>query len=263
MATLRSVWAWLAILTLIILWLPLLAVIRLFDRDPAYYRTGRWFRRLGYALARVNPSWKVEVSGERITDPRRPYVVVCNHQSNGDIPIICYLPWEMKWVAKLELFKVPIVGWMMRLAGDIPVDRTNKLSRARVLVLAQEYLQKKCSVIFFPEGTRSRDGRVSGFTEGPFRLAIRLGVPVLPLVLDGTSETLPKHSWKFGQADHIRLKVLPPVETTGMKVEEAGLLRDRVRQVIVDQLAGWRGVSPLECDAAPAPRTDISDRQPS
>ena len=142
MATLRSIWVWFSITVLILLWLPLLALVRLFDRDPAHYHTGRWFRRLGAAMTVINPVWRVRVSGEKIEDPRRPYVVVSNHQSNVDIPVISRLPWDMKWVAKAELFKLPIVGWMMRMADDIPVDRRSKTSRARVLVKAGRCLGK-------------------------------------------------------------------------------------------------------------------------
>ena len=146
-SALESIWTWTAIGVLIVVWLPFLAVIRVFDRDPARYRTGRWFRRLGMAMTKVNPAWQTEIIGETIDDPRRPYVVVSNHLSSADIPIISCLPWEMKWVAKAELFKVPVVGWMMRLASDIPVDRGAKASRAKVLVYARGYLQKRCSVM--------------------------------------------------------------------------------------------------------------------
>lgn len=241
---LRSIWTWFAITVLIVVWLPLVAVIRLFDRDPARYVTGRWFRRLGVLMTRVNPFWTIEVSGVKVENPRRPYVVVSNHQSFADIPIISLLPWEMKWVAKIELLKIPFVGWMMQLAGDIPVNRQDRISRAKVLVHAKDYLRKKCSVMFFPEGTRSKDGRVLPFTDGAFRLAISAGVPVLPLVLDGTSNALPKNSWKFGKTDVFRLKVLPPIETEGMKTDDVPALRDRVRNMILGELAAWRGVTP-------------------
>ncbi|HET6568768.1 MAG TPA: lysophospholipid acyltransferase family protein [Rhodothermales bacterium] len=250
MATLRSIWIWAATGSLILLWLPLLAVVRLLDRDSARYTTGRWFRRLGAAVTRVNPNWKIEVSGTPVSDPRRPYVVVCNHQSLGDIPIISRLPWEMKWVAKAELFRIPVVGWMMRLAGDIPVDRDERTSGARAFVHAKAYLAKKCSVMFFPEGTRSPDGKVHAFTDGAFRLAIKTQTPILPLALDGAQDALPKHSWKFGTAaNHIRLRVMPPIETTGLKAGDTEALRERVRAAIAGQIAAWRGV-PVEAVAA-------------
>ena len=248
----QSIWTWLAIVVLIVLWVPLLALLRLFDRDPAHYRTGRWLRRLGMAMTRANPAWRIEISGETIDNPRHPYVVVSNHQSNADVPIISCLPWEMKWVAKAELFKVPLVGWLMRLAGDIPVDRKDKRSRAQVLVDARQYLRDACSVMFFPEGTRSRDGRVHRFSNGAFRLAIKAQVPVLPLAIDGTQDALPKHSWKFGTAKAVRLKVLSPVPTTGLTADDTEALRKQVRRLIIEQLAAWRGASPDALDAVKA-----------
>jgi 1-acyl-sn-glycerol-3-phosphate acyltransferase len=253
MKSIQSALIWAANGALVLSWLPLLAVVRLVDRDPAHYTTGRVFRKLGDAMTRVNPLWNVHVEGDLPTDPRRPYVVVSNHQSNADIPVISRLPWEMKWVAKVELFRLPIVGWLLRLAGDIAVDRGDSESRSRVLVAARRYLRARCSVMFFPEGTRSRDGRVRSFAPGAFRLAIDAGVPVLPLAVDGTRDALPKHGWKFGSAIDARLRVLPPVPTNGLKIDDADELRDRVRASIIAQIAAWRGTSPDAVDALASP----------
>jgi len=252
--TLRSLWIWAAVGVLILAWLPLLALLRVFDRDRARYRTGRWFRRLGVAMTRVNPAWRLHRDGEKIANPRRPYVVVSNHQSLADIPIISHLPWEMKWVAKLELFSVPVVGWMMRLAGDIPVDRADRRSGARMLLAAHRYLALRCSVMFFPEGTRSADGRVGPFNPGAFHVAIKAGVPVLPLAVEGTRDCLPKRSWKFGPPLDIRLRVLPPVETAPYTPERAQELTADVRRMIIAQIASWRGVdaSLVDAEAHPA-----------
>jgi len=248
--TITSAITWLALAVLVLLWLPLLAVIRLFDRDPALYTTGRWFRRLGWVMTRVNPAWQVEISGTPPADPRRPFVVVANHQSNADIPVISTLPWEMKWVGKAELFRMPVIGWLMRLAGDMPVDRGDPRSRSLVVRRARYYLERHCSVMFMPEGTRSRDGRVKHFQDGAFRLAIEAGVPVLPLAVDGTAGALPARGWMFGPV-RCRVHVFEPVETTGLMADHAPELRERVRRQVVDKLAEWRGVSPADVDGAP------------
>lgn len=248
-ASLRSIWIWAAVSLLIIVWLPWLTVIRVFDRDPVRYRTGRWFRRLGVAMTKVNPTWNLVISGERIANPRNPYVVVSNHQSFADIPLISHLPWEMKWVAKKEIFKVPFVGWMLRLAGDISLDRQDRRSGARMLMSAVRYLSLHCSVIFFAEGTRSPDGRVGRFNDGAFAVAVKAKIPILPVVVEGSRNCLPKRSWKFGPPQTIRLAVLPPVETTGMTMKDVPALRDHVRDAIIRQVAEWRGVS---CDTVDA-----------
>lgn len=246
---LRSIWIWGAIAAIVVFGFPLVALVRLFDRDPVRYHTGRMLRRLGVPIGKTNPAWRVHVSGERIDDPRRPYVVVSNHQSQADIPLIAHLPWEMKWIAKEDLFRVPFVGWMMRLAGDIPLDRDDRRAGARALLEARRTLERKCSVMIFPEGTRSPDGRVRRFTDGAFLLAIRAGVPVLPLAVEGSRDCLPKRSWIFGDTQDIHLMVLPPVETAGLGPADVGALRDQVRRMIVEKVAACRGVPPAMVDA--------------
>ena len=241
----RSLITWFTTSILILFWLLLLSVSRLFDRDPVHYRTGFLFRKLGKALTRVNPSWKIHISGEIISDPRRPYVVVCNHQSMADIPLISNLPWEMKWLAKIELFNLPILGWMLRLAGDISVDRKNPRSGAQALIKAQRILEQKCSVMIFPEGTRTLDGRVRQFSEGAFHLAIKAKVSLLPLVIEGSHDCIPKNSWKFGKPSEIFLKVLPSIDTSKLTIQDVPALRDTVRSAIMKQIAEWRSV-PVE-----------------
>jgi 1-acyl-sn-glycerol-3-phosphate acyltransferase len=233
---LRSLWIWTGNLTLIFLWVPLMAAVRLFDRDPMRLRTARCFRRLGPVLAKINP-WRVHVSSVEEFDRGRVYVVVSNHQSLADIPIIAHLVMDTKWLAKAELFRVPAIGWMMRMAGDVPVDRADRRNSARALLQCARYLRDGCSVVFFPEGTRSRDGRVLPFNDGPFQLAIREGLPVLPLVVSGSGAALPRNSWIFGPPQDIYLRVLPPVATTGLKTADTPELRTRVRELIIAGLA--------------------------
>src|SRR5579862_5829485 len=121
---LRSVWIWAASVTLVLLWVPLLGLIRTFDKEPRL-RTGRWFRRLGRLLARVNP-WKIRISGREHIVANQVYVIVSNHQSLADIPLISHLRLDTKWLAKAELFRVPLLGWMLRMAGDVSVDRKDR-----------------------------------------------------------------------------------------------------------------------------------------
>jgi len=241
----RSLVTWFTSGIFILVWLPLLAISRLFDRDPALYRTGYLFRKLGKVMTWANPNWKLYISGEVISDPRHPYVVVSNHQSLADIPLISNLPWEMKWMGKEELFKLPIIGWMMSLSGDISVDRKNPRSGAQAIIKAQRYLEKHCSVMIFPEGTRTLDGRVRPFTDGAFHLAIRAKVPVLPLAIEGSRDCIPKNSWKFGKSSDIHLKVLPPIDTSSMTIDDVSRLRDNVRRAIMQEVAAWRSV-PIE-----------------
>jgi len=251
---LLSLYVWISFGLIILIWFVLVGISRLFDFDPVHYRTGYLFRKIGNVLTFVNPFWKVHISGEKISNPRNPYVVVCNHQSLADIPFISNLPWEMKWMAKEELFRIPLVGWMLRWSGDIPVNRTNARSGAQALIKAQQVLAQKCSVMIFPEGTRTTDGRVRKFSDGAFHLAIKAKVPILPLVIEGSRDCIPKHSWKFGspaaagKPSDVQIKVLPPIDTSSYTIDDVARLRDTVRDAIMNQIAVWRNVSLADVD---------------
>jgi 1-acyl-sn-glycerol-3-phosphate acyltransferase len=238
-----SLYVWISFGITLLIWFCLVGISRLFDRDPVLYRTGYIFRKIGNATTFINPAWRLHISGEKISDPRNPYVVVCNHQSLADIPLISNLPWEMKWVAKEELFRIPLVGRMLRWSGDIAVDRKSPRSGALAILKAQKVLEQKCSVMIFPEGTRTLDGRVRQFSDGAFHLAIKSKVPILPLVIEGSRDCIPKNSWKFGKPSEIFLKVLPPIGTSDLTVHDVAHLRDTVRIVIMKQLAEWRSVA--------------------
>jgi 1-acyl-sn-glycerol-3-phosphate acyltransferase len=236
---LRSAWIWVASAFLFLAWALLLGVVRLFDRNPLRVRTARWFRKLGRVLAKLQP-WSVEVTGLENFDPARRYVIVSNHQSLADIPVLAHLPVDAKWLGKAELFQVPVMGWMMRWAGDVPVDRGNKRKSAAALLQCARYLRQGLSMVFFPEGTRTLTGEVLAFNEGPFQLAVRERAPILPLVVEGTGAALPRDTWIFGGNLKIELRVLKPVPVEGWSPEQVPQLRDAVRQSIVDELSLMR-----------------------
>ena len=254
---LRSVWIWAATAALMLLWVPLLGAIRLFDREPRRLRTGRWFRRLGRAIAMVNP-WRIHISGAENLDPNQVYVIVCNHQSFADIPVLSHLKLDTKWLGKVELFRMPALGWMARMAGDVPIQRSDRRKGATAMLQCARYLRQRCSVVFFPEGTRSPDGQVLPFNAGPFQLAIRELVPVLPLVVEGSGAALPRNSWIFGATQDIRLQILEPVSVDGWTTKQAPALRDTVRQKIVDELDRLRGAMPAP--AAPSIPQELAER---
>jgi 1-acyl-sn-glycerol-3-phosphate acyltransferase len=232
---LRSLWIWFATAALILLWLPLLGIIRLFDREPRRLVTGRWFRRLGRMLAKVNP-WRLHITGTERVQPGGVYVVVSNHQSLADIPVISHVMIDTKWLGKAELFRLPVVGWMMKMAGDVPVQRGDRRKAAQAMMQCSRYVRERVSVVFFPEGTRSRDGEMLPFNDGPFRLAIRDQVPLLPMVVEGSGSALPRNTWLFGGTSDIYLTVLDPVSVEGLVVDQLGQLRDSVRQKMIDEL---------------------------
>jgi 1-acyl-sn-glycerol-3-phosphate acyltransferase len=229
-----SLWAWLVLVLCILIWFPVMVVLLLvtgpFDRGR--YIVGYVFRRIGPAMATLNPLWRFRYSGTMPQNPRQPYVVVSNHESFADILLISHLPWEMKWLSKAELFRIPIMGWMMWLAGDIPVKRGFGPSAVEAMERCRKALRQRVSVMIFPEGTRSKTAELLPFKDGAFRLAIEAGVPILPLALSGTGTALPKHGWRFGRsAAHLR--VLEPVDTAGLTLADVPALKARIRDLIV------------------------------
>ena len=231
--TLASLWTWFVLGTMVLFWVPLLAITVgitwPFDRDR--YLAGRLFRQIGVVTAKANPLWKFRWAGTRPADPRRPYVVVSNHESFSDILLLSHLPWEMKWLSKAEIMRIPFLGWCMRLAGDIPIWRGKVDSARDAMARSLEVLKRRVSVLIFPEGTRSMGDEMLPFKDGAFRLAITAGVPVLPLVVTGTKNALAKHDWRMNPAD-ATVTVLEPIETTGLTLDDVGALKERVRNVI-------------------------------
>jgi 1-acyl-sn-glycerol-3-phosphate acyltransferase len=235
--TLFSAWSWLLLAVLLVVWVPLVGIVWAatapFDRGR--YAAGRMFRRIAVVHQVLNPLWRFRVHGSLPPDPRRPYVVVANHESFVDILLISHLPWEMKWLSKAEFFRFPLVGWLMRMAGDIRLVRGDRASVAAAMEDCEDRLDKRVSVMIFPEGTRSADGELGPFMRGAFKLAIDRQVPVLPLAVRGTRSALRKHDWRLGVAD-AAVYVLDPIDTAGLTAADVNALRDRVRDTIAGEL---------------------------
>jgi 1-acyl-sn-glycerol-3-phosphate acyltransferase len=132
------------------------------------------------------------------------------------------------------MFKIPVAGWLMYLSGDIPLERGDRSSAGKAMTLCKEALGRRVSVMIFPEGTRSETDDMRQFKDGAFRLAIETQLPVLPLVVQGTRRALRKHDWRFGHAD-AQVKVLDPVPTEGLTLDDVDELRERVRELILTE----------------------------
>jgi 1-acyl-sn-glycerol-3-phosphate acyltransferase len=212
--------------------LPVQALLRLVTApvDPDKRVSGRFLRRVGSTLVRIFPPWRVRIEGAL---PEGPFVLAANHRSWLDVLVLARLPREMKWVAKEELFRIPWIGWMLRLSGDIPVRRGNASSGDAALDQARAYLARGLPVVFFPEGTRSRDGALRAFKIGAFEVAVDAGVPVVPVVLTGTAEGMPPSTLALRPSE-IVARILAPIGPG----RDSGHLRDEVRARIAAALAG-------------------------
>ncbi len=230
MNALLSIWTWLEIALMSVVGFCAQLVLAVFtwpfDRRRLF--TGRCFRLVAVVSTKLTPYWDFAVHGALPQPLPRRTVVVSNHESNADPFLISHLPWEMKWLGKAELFRIPFIGWSMFLAGDVPVVRGEKTSGAGALLKCAEWVKKGMPAMIFPEGTRSLDGKMGPFKDGAFRLAVETGAEVLPLAVAGTHEALPKRSWKFGKSRG-RVVAGTPIQSAGKSVEA---LRDEAREAI-------------------------------
>ena len=184
---------------------------------------------------KINPLWRLDVTGRENLPWRGPAVIVANHASLIDILVLFALYRPFKWVSKIEVFKIPFVGWNMRLNGYVPLLRGDKDSIVEMLARCDELLAKGNPVLFFPEGTRSPDGQLKAFKNGAFDLAVKHGVPLIPVAVHGTAEALPKHGLVLRENVKARVEILEPMDPAGRTV---GQLRDDARESIRIALAG-------------------------
>lgn len=179
---------------------------------------------------------KVDLRGMSHIDPASSYVFMANHQSFFDIPVLLgHLPCQFRWLAKMELFKIPLFGHAMRGAGYISIDRSNRNAAIKSLETAAQKIKNGASVMIFPEGTRSHDGRLRPFKKGGFFLALDSGAPIIPIVIRGTREVMPKRTLRI-QSGKVKLDVHMPIESTNYCHETKDGLLEKVRNIFPDHL---------------------------
>ena len=177
---------------------------------------------------------KRTVIGMENIDPKATYVMVLNHNSMADIISIYNLPLVFKWVSKREVYKIPIIGRLLLAHGDIVINRAStKEAMNLVHTKGKQWLAKGASVSIFPEGTRSKDGKIHNFKAGAFILAKDAGVPILPIVLDGTRNMMRK-GFFMNWRNEITIKVLPPVSAEYI---EAHSIKEVMAEVHDDMVA--------------------------
>jgi 1-acyl-sn-glycerol-3-phosphate acyltransferase len=241
MPFLINAWVWTATVLIVLFGFPIMTVLFActapFDRGR--YLAGRFFRLMGVAVVKINPLWTFRTEGRLALHPRHPFVAVSNHISYADIFLISHLPWEMKWLAKDTIFRIPVMGWIMRMAGDIQIVRGDRGSTVSAIEGCKDRLGKRVSVMIFPEGTRSKTGALQSFKDGAFRIAIEAGVPIVPIAVAGTRNAMEKGTFRFRRADAV-CRVLEPVDTTGLSIDDLPALKERVRAMIGEATASLR-----------------------
>jgi len=178
-------------------------------------------------------SVKVSVIGGENVLADKPQIFMANHQSDYDIFVVLgYIPSQFRWIAKKELFKIPMFGKAMRNAGYIEIDRQHHEKALRSLDEAAEKIRDGKSVMSFPEGTRSRDMTLKPFKQGAFHLAIQAGVPIIPISLVGTGLIMQKRSLQINPGNVIMV-IDKPIETKDYTIETRHELIERVRSTIL------------------------------
>ena len=178
----------------------------------------------------VSPGWKIRYSGKENCKHGKTYVVVSNHQSMLDITIMYKIPTVFRWVSKREVLKIPFIGWLLALHGDVLIKRGNASSAKAMLKDCKSWLEKKVSIAIFPEGTRSKDGQVHDFKEGAFLLAKLNKVAILPVVLNGTFEATKSSALPVRQKFDIH--ILPEISEEEVAATSIKDMTKRVQDII-------------------------------
>jgi 1-acyl-sn-glycerol-3-phosphate acyltransferase len=183
---------------------------------------------------------KVEIIGKENILRGKPQIFMANHQSDFDILIVlAHIPGQFRWLVKKELFHIPIFGAAMKSAGYIEIDRNNREKAMQSLDEAALRIREGKSIMAFPEGTRSRFGEIKPFKQGTFYLAIKSGVPIVPISIIGSGEIMPKRSLKI-KPGKIKLVIGKPIEVKNFTLEDRQELIRIVRETIIKNYDIWR-----------------------
>lgn len=201
-----------------------------------------FFSKKGDAVHHVARAWgksilwvsciRVKTGGVILKEQGQSCIYMSNHQSNYDIPVLLSaLPVQFRWLAKAELFRIPLFGRSMRGAGYISIDRSNRKSAFLSLKKAADMIRNGTSVLIFPEGTRSSDGKLLPFKKGGFVLAVDAGVPIIPIVITGTHKIMPKGKMLICPRS-VRIDVGDPIQTSDYTRKTKDDLMESVRGAI-------------------------------
>ena len=231
--TLFSIYVWIYYSILFISFFCIISVAYIFTTPFDRYNkfTNRLLGKMAWWMIHASPGWKIQMEGIHKYNPQKPTIFVANHQSFLDIPLVFQLPWKMKWVVKHSMAYIPVMGWMVKLTGQLTINRGSKSAVKRLDKLVQP-IKDLVPVMMFPEGTRSLDGAIKTFKNGAFILAKEHGFMIQPMVIDGAYSALVSGSSLFGTHAMFKLKVLDVIDPNNFDSMTA--LRDHTRQVIID-----------------------------
>lgn len=242
MAVFKSVILWITGVGFIIIFFPVTLIVWVvfFPFDSKRSAIHLILMQQSYLLVKMIPIWKIKIEGREKAKRGETYVIISNHQSVLDTLIINCLRYRFKWVSKIENMKIPVLGLYLRMADYITVNRGNEDSKVEMLEKSLNCLKNGTSVMIFPEGTRSKDMEIALFRRGAFQLAIEAGVPILPIMLEGTGGILPKHGLIFSSGFNITIRVLDPVYPDAFPTKNVDELSEVFRTKIASELKELR-----------------------
>jgi 1-acyl-sn-glycerol-3-phosphate acyltransferase len=237
-----SLLVWLIGLFYMVIMFPLTLMIWLlvlpFDRERSVIH---WFLMLqSYLLVKLMPIWTTRIEGKGNAVKGTTYVIISNHQSLLDILLINCLRFRYKWISKIENIRIPFLGWYLRMAGYITINRGNEESKTEMMEKSLGCLNRGISIMLFPEGTRSPDKEIGFFKRGAFQLALSAGVPILPILVEGTGGILPKHGLIFNRGNLITIRVLDPVLPASFGTADVDELAGRFNSLLIDEMKKLR-----------------------
>jgi 1-acyl-sn-glycerol-3-phosphate acyltransferase len=194
----------------------------------------------GILLMRLLSASGIEIQGMEKVVRGTTYIIISNHQSILDTLLLFSLKYKFKWISKIENVRVPILGWYLKLADYIIVDRGNEESKIEMLDKSYRCLKKGISIMIFPEGTRSKDGEIGFFKRGAFQLAIEANVPILPVLIDGTGNLLPKHKLVLETSHGLSFRILDPIQPDTFNTKNPDELAERIRSMYSMELKRLR-----------------------
>lgn len=242
MNIIKSLIVWIIGLCFMVVLFPLTFIIWLlvlpFDRERVVIHWLLVYQ--GLILSWLIPIWKIDIEGREKAVTGATYMIISNHQSMLDILLLNCLRYKFKWISKIENINLPFLGWYLRMAGYITVNRGNEESKAEMLEKSYRCLKRGISIMIFPEGTRSLNQEIGFFKRGAFQLAIQAEVPILPILIDGTGGILPKHGLIFGSGHHITIRVLDPVQPASFDTADPEVLAMKMNLLMSGNLKELR-----------------------
>jgi 1-acyl-sn-glycerol-3-phosphate acyltransferase len=233
---------WTVVAVTLIFLLPITLLVRICTiwTDPKLSLLQAISNFHGIMYLRIMPFWSIEVINRELIDREKVYMIISNHQSVADTIMLCHLRKHMKWVSKIENFRIPVLGWLMKLNDYIVVDRNNPTARHNLLKDCEIAVLRGSSVIMFPEGTRTMDGEIKVFKEGAFKVALANKLPILPVLLDGTMQAVPKKNFIFLGNHRLRLKILPEIPYISFMNKDSAAVASEIMQYMAKEFEKMR-----------------------